>query len=49
MFFIGCIDPYLEYRYDAKWKEASVCAGVLFNWGKCFNSHEPAEKRCPHF
>jgi hypothetical protein len=31
----GCIRPYLEGRYDARWKEGTVRFGVLFYPGDC--------------
>lgn len=49
IFNFGCINPYIEYRYDAKWKEGSLGAGLMFRFCNCFNSKIPEEQRCPHF
>jgi len=29
------IKPYLEWRYDTKWKEGSLGAGLFISFGKC--------------
>jgi hypothetical protein len=44
-----CLRPYIEYRYDTKWLEGSVGAGILFNWKCCFRSKRLSEKTCPAF
>jgi len=48
VFDLGCLNPYIEYRYDTKWKEGSLGAGVFFKFCKCFKKKR--EKiRCPAF
>jgi hypothetical protein len=49
VFNFGCINPYIEGRYDAKWKEGSLGAGLMVRFGSCFGSKIPASQRCPHF
>ena len=50
IFNFGCINPYLEYRYDGKWKEGSLGAGLMITLGGgCFSSKTPSSERCPHF
>jgi len=49
IFCYKCLHPYIEYRYDTKWKEGSLGAGILFNWGCCFKSKKASEKTCPKF
>lgn len=48
VFDLGCLNPYLEYRYDTKWKEGTLGLGVFFKFCKCFT---PKKKkiRCPAF
>ena len=48
IFCVRCFRPYIEYRYDTKWKEGSLGAGILFNWS-CFRSKKASEKTCPKF
>ncbi len=31
----GCLNPFLEHRYDFKWKEGTTVLGIKFNFGKC--------------
>lgn len=36
VFNIGCrIKPYVEWRYDTKWKEGSLGAGLFISFAKC--------------
>jgi hypothetical protein len=36
LFNVGCrIKPYIEYRYDIRWREASLGAGLYLSFGKC--------------
>lgn len=49
IFNFGCINPYIEYRYDAKWNEGSLGAGLMIRFGSCFGSKIPSNQRCPHF
>jgi hypothetical protein len=36
LFNIGCrFKPYLEWRYDTKWKEGSLGAGIFISFAKC--------------
>jgi len=48
VFDLGCLNPYIEYRYDTKWKEGTMGLGVFFKFCKCFT---PKRKkiRCPAF
>ncbi len=32
----GCLRPYLEGRFDTKWKEARIHLGVLISFNDCF-------------
>ena len=48
-FDLGCINPYIEYRYDAKWKEGWLGAGLLIHFGSCFGSGRPSVNKCTHF
>ncbi|MDD3877826.1 MAG: hypothetical protein PHT69_14490 [Bacteroidales bacterium] len=43
----GCLNPFLEYRYDTKWLEGSLGLGVLFNFGDCFSRNKKV--KCPAF
>lgn len=47
VFDFGCLNPFLEYRYDTKWKEGSLEAGLLLRFGQCFNKKKKI--RCPAF
>lgn len=33
----GCLRPFLEGRYDTKWKEANIHLGILFSFGGCYS------------
>ncbi len=35
----GCLKPFFEARYDVKWKEANVQAGIMISFGDCFQPH----------
>ena len=48
MFNLGCLNPFIEYRYDTKWKEGSLGAGVYFKFGECFGKKRQ-KIRCPAF
>ncbi|MEI7594565.1 MAG: hypothetical protein WCK02_02375 [Bacteroidota bacterium] len=32
----GCYNPYIETRYNTKWKEFSLEIGIIFKFGECF-------------
>ena len=49
LFSFNCIHPFLEYRYDTKWKEGSLGAGIMFQFGECFNTPSKRAKTCPRF
>jgi len=40
----GCLKPYIEGRYDIKWKEARLHIGILISFNDCFapKQHCPA-------
>jgi hypothetical protein len=42
----GCIRPFIEGRYDFKWKEFDLHAGLLFYFGDCFSM---SPDRCPAY
>jgi hypothetical protein len=42
----GCLRPFLEGRYDFKWSEFNMQAGLLFFFGDCFNR---APDLCPAY
>lgn len=44
-----CFYPFLEYRYDTKWKEGSVGAGLLLRLGECVNMKSGGARNCPRF
>jgi hypothetical protein len=35
----GCLKPFFEARYDVKWKEAHIHAGIMISFGDCFLPH----------
>jgi hypothetical protein len=35
----ACLKPFLEARYDFKWKEVNVQAGIMISFGDCFQPH----------
>lgn len=39
LFNYHCINPYLESRYDLKWKEFYLGVGVIFKFGDCFGKN----------
>ncbi|HXC07070.1 MAG TPA: hypothetical protein VNZ86_20060, partial [Bacteroidia bacterium] len=39
-----CLQPFFEARYDFKWKEASVQAGLMISFGDCYVPY-----RCPAY
>lgn len=43
----GCVRPFIEQRYNFKWKEFDLQAGLLFFWGDCFFRGAP--DRCPAY
>ena len=47
LFDLGCLNPFIEYRYDTKWLEGSLGLGVYFRFCKCF-SHKKKIK-CPAY
>jgi len=42
----GCLRPYIEQRYDFKWKEFNLHLGLLFYFGDCFTR---SPDRCPAY
>jgi len=49
LFSFNCIHPFLEYRYDTKWKEGSLGAGIMLQFGECFDTKSGRAKKCPRF
>lgn len=49
LFGFNCLSTYIEYRYDTKWKEGSLGAGLLIHFGGCFFAKKNKVKDCPHF
>jgi len=47
VFDFNCLNPFLEYRYDTKWKEGSLELGLYLRFGKCFK--RKTKIRCPAF
>lgn len=48
VFNIGCrLKPYVEYRYDVRWREGSLGAGLFFNFGKCPKNSR--HTKCPAY
>ncbi|OQA01112.1 MAG: hypothetical protein BWY70_00488 [Bacteroidetes bacterium ADurb.Bin408] len=47
VFDFNCLNPFLEYRYDTKWLEGSLEAGLYLRFGKCFKKKQKI--RCPAF
>ena len=48
LFNIGCrIKPYIEYRYDIRWREASLGAGLYLSFGKCPKKNKFS--KCPAY
>ena len=45
----NCINPFIEWRYNTKWKEGTIVVGVLFCLKKCFSFHGGAARKCPKF
>lgn len=45
----GCINPFLEHRYDTKWKEGTTVIGVKINFGKCGSGGRFHVISCPDF
>src|ERR1035437_6234751 len=35
----SCLKPFIEYRYDIKWKEQSIHLGILYSFGDCNKPH----------
>lgn len=44
-----CFYPFLEYRYDAKWKEGLLGAGLMLKIGECMNTSISRATKCPRF
>lgn len=42
---IGCLKPYIEARYDGKWKEARLHVGILISFNDCFAPRQ----NCPAY
>lgn len=42
----GCLRPFLEGRYDFKWKEIHLHIGILFYFGDCYTR---STDRCPAY
>lgn len=42
----GCLRPYVEQRYDFKWKEFNLHLGVLLYFGDCYTW---SPDRCPAY
>jgi hypothetical protein len=49
IFSLGCINPFAEYRYDAKWEEGSVEIGILLRFGSCFGGGHGWHAVCPAY
>ncbi len=49
LFNIGCFNPYIEYRYDRRWKEGIIGIGILIGFDDCFSNKNNSEIRCPRF
>jgi hypothetical protein len=48
VFNIGCrLKPYLEYRYDIRWREGSIGAGLFLSFSKCPKSNR--HQKCPAY
>lgn len=47
VFDLGCLNPYIEYRYDTKWEEGSLGVGVFFKFCKCFTKKKKI--KCPAY
>ena len=47
LFDLGCLNPFIEYRYDTKWLEGSLGAGVYFKFCKCFTKKKKI--KCPAY
>jgi len=47
VFDFNCLNPFIEYRYDTKWKEGSLELGVYLRCAKCFKKKKKI--RCPAF
>jgi len=49
IFQFNCLYPFIEGRYDAKWKEGSLGIGIMLKFGECFKAKKVSEKKCAHF
>jgi len=49
LFHFHCFNPFIEGRYDAKWKEGSVVLGLFLKFGECFKGKGSIVKNCPNF
>lgn len=48
VFNISCrLKPYLEYRYDVRWREGSIGAGLFLSFSKCPKSNR--HQKCPAY
>lgn len=43
----GCLNPFIEYRYDTKWKEGLLGAGILISLRTC--KANKRRVRCPAY
>lgn len=42
----GCINPFIEGRYNTKWKEGTLALGILINLNRCKNKYRAIS--CPN-
>jgi len=47
VFNMNCLKPFIEYRYDTKWKEGLLGIGLYFSFGECFAKSR--KSKCPAY
>ncbi|MBN4052217.1 MAG: hypothetical protein COC01_07835 [Bacteroidetes bacterium] len=45
----GCLRPFLEQRYDFKWKEANIRLGIMLYFGACSGNGKTGNYICPAY
>ncbi len=50
LFNSGCLNPFLEYRYNTKWEEGSLEFGIILRFGSCFRISKSRQRDlCPAY